>query len=762
MGLAVLTSLGLGGPVVAPALAPAAATPPITPDSTPAVPRTATTSGTSAHRARATARATTPVTIAVARISPSTPTTPKRSSSTQKLRFTLSVTNNGDSTIRGARVLAFRGEPIGNQAALEQSLADTSAPKAEGLDIAPTARVRVDLTPGQLRTFVFTTTAGLANGPGLCLCDNKIYPMTFAVRADDGAGDVLGTTRTYVPSIYRAVEPTRVSWVWPLIDRPHRMRSDTVFTDDALAASVAEGGRLDRALRVLEDVSASGDGVPVTIVVDPELLDELAVMATGKYTVRTGSGKSIRGTGESVATAWLARFTGLLGSDDAMQVSLTPFADPDVQALAGTRIDWTAGLPAEMAARVQDLLGGREPLSDVAWPATGAVGARALADLVASGASTVVLNSTGITPSTADSLPVAVSTLRSGGTRVTAAVISNQLRATTAAAVGPDDGGQADLPRLVSEVAIRSIEADDTPTYAVLAPPRYVDPDPDRASRAILDTSVSPFATAIPLRSLGRYRPEALSTLRVPRSTVGLPGPNLSAAADTDAARPTLDSLLGTSNRSADAETLLESLPQIVQRLTSSAWRPTDDSPFDDGLGPQIATGVARYITGLLTSVRIVRPSSGTYTLGSEESRLPITVENDSSYTVQVQVLVRSQDDLPGYSMTESPETQQIPPNSKLTVRVPSRLDRTGRIPIEAQLLTSTGAALGDEVPLYVRGTVFGTVGVIITVVSGGVLALALLVRFARRVRRLRRQAAQRRGTASRSRAAAGAPGGRA
>ncbi len=59
-----------------------------------------------------------------------------------------------------------------------------------------------------------------------------------------------------------------VGWVWPLLDRPHRLGDDTVFTDDTAGGSFAAGGRLSRVLDVAEQLPAS---VRLTLVVDPEL-----------------------------------------------------------------------------------------------------------------------------------------------------------------------------------------------------------------------------------------------------------------------------------------------------------------------------------------------------------------------------------------------------------------------------------------------------------------------------------------------------------
>ena len=117
---------------------------------------------------------------------------------------------------------------------------------------------------------------------GLCICQNRIYPLYFTVHATDpnGADLVIGAGQTYIPAFGESKpQPVQVSWVWPIIDRPHRLIGDGVFTDDELAASI-DGGRLDRVLAVVE---TAGPLVPMTLVVDPDLIDELAVMSAGPY-----------------------------------------------------------------------------------------------------------------------------------------------------------------------------------------------------------------------------------------------------------------------------------------------------------------------------------------------------------------------------------------------------------------------------------------------------------------------------------------------
>ena len=166
----------------------------------------------------------------------------------------------------------------------------------------------------------FVTRTSRQVGDGLCLCADAIYPLYFTVHYLDTSGTdrTVGTVQTYLPAFGTSTpQPVQVSWVWPLIDRPHRLDSDTVFFDDDLATSVSTG-RLDRALRVVEQVGAA---VPMTLVLDPELLDELAVMSAGRYQVQVSpTARPTAGTGADQAAAWLGRLSAVLTADTGLDV----------------------------------------------------------------------------------------------------------------------------------------------------------------------------------------------------------------------------------------------------------------------------------------------------------------------------------------------------------------------------------------------------------------------------------------------------------
>ncbi|MDT4904451.1 MAG: hypothetical protein QOH52_2467 [Pseudonocardiales bacterium] len=691
--------------------------------------------------AATTGRRTDPVTMSVVSVTPSAP-----AASTKHIPFTvkLRLTNTTNQPIKKVTIVADRGDPIDTQTGLAAVLARTTPPPTPGLQIKPTHTVTVNLAAGATITTAFaTTTSVLDDGTGICICHNAIYPMYLSahITRSGGADQTLGTVGTFLPSFFQQPTPIDVSWVWPLIDRPHRLVDDTVFTDDELASLVAPDGRLSRALQVVETVeSVASARVPLTLVIDPELLDELEVMSTGRYTVRAGSAPAVAGTGQAAATLWLDRLRVVL-QNPAVQVDLTPYADPDVESLTKAGLPWDHVLPSTMSRRIALALGSQAPAMDIAWPASGAVSARTLDTMALSGTSTIILNSAAVAPSTQpNGLPASLGTLKAANGSVTAALTSPQLEKYVGATVSLGGAGAAALPQLTAELAVQAAQAPTTPHFALLAPPRYVDPSVDTAVEVIRETSRSRFSQPVALRSaVGGNLPKTASRLRqVPAGAPGLTDQILANASSVTSRLGSVNTLL--KDPTNVAESLLTALPQAVQRIESSAWR-TDAPNGGRALGIRQAQALSDRVGTILSSVHIIQPKSGTYTLASSNSPLPITVQNELSYPVNVTVQVTTVNDLPGFTAT--PVTKRISPGSTQLIHIPTKIDRSGRIQVQAQLFTKDGVPLGDPIFLSVHSTVLGVVGVVITVVAGGVLVLALLFRILGRFRKRRSPATE-------------------
>jgi hypothetical protein len=678
-----------------------------------------------------------------------TPTVPAASTTARGLSVTLTVTNRSRQTLRDVRIEGERGEPITRQGELDRAIARVAPPSGHIVPIEPTRRVQLSLSPGARQQVIFETTTSIRDDSGLCICADAshqyIYPLYFSAHiARDGAVDQqLGIAGTFVPAFYVPPAPVRVSWVWPLVEQPHRLDDSSsptappLFVDDALAAAVAPGGRLDRALAVVEDAST----VPMTLLVDPETIDELQVMASSPYRVQVDSTKSIPGTGGTAAAAWLARLRTLLANNPALSMQLTPYADPDVDTLTAAGLPWQTGLPPELAARVTTALGGTLPPSTMAWPLGGVSSRPTLDALVHAGVNTVLLNSSAVTPKPpSGGVRPGLARLSVGGTDVAVGLLNSALQKLVSQGVTVGGRGTAVLPTLISELAVRAVQEPQAEHVAVLAPPRWVDPSVAEASRIIRETSSSSFAKPVSLAAAvsGELLPNGRSRLAVVRGTgPTLPPVNLAAVQQVTNDVPALSSLLtpvtpGTLDPRAAA--ILAELPLEGQRLASSAW----SRPSSAAAGEKMARAVTAELSGFLNGVLIVTPSHSSYTLGSSNSPLPITVENNLDYPARISVDVSTVNGLPGF--TAKAQTAVVDAHSKRTIHVDTKVDPIGRIQVLAQLRTPDGQRqLGSAVQMTVRNTQLGVVGVVITIVAGAVLLLALLIRFGRRWRRRRR-----------------------
>ncbi|HEU5266341.1 MAG TPA: hypothetical protein VFU35_06555, partial [Jatrophihabitans sp.] len=666
-----------------------------------------------------------------------TPTSPVISHTPKPLTVRLEVTNRTGNPLSKLTIGAVRGDPIASQRELDKSLAAAPWPD-NGLVIPATHPVRLTLAAHASATVDFRTDTDVPQDAGICLCHQAIYPLFFGVyRGSDSVR--LASAHTYLPVFSSAPAPVRVSWVWPLIDRPHRSTSETVFTDDTLTDLVSSGGRLDKSLTVLERVAARK--VPVTLLIDPDLLDELAVMAAGRYTVQSArSAPRATGSGSAVAAAWLGRLQTLLTNHTNVQVQLTPYADPDVQSLSDRHLTWAPRLAGPtMTSRVQAALAGRPLAFDTAWPAAGALTPATLGTLEKrDGVRTVLLDATGVSQPTESSLPPGLARLKSNRRVVAAGLLTGALQRDAAALLTNANGtGLAALPQLAAEIAVQAAQQPDVEHEVVLAAPRYVDPDPDTAYRTIMDTTHAPYIAATSLTALTATNrlPAATGRLRpVPADRSALPAAIIDEVNESTTALPTVNSLLGT-DPTARA-TLLVGLPRGVQRSTSSAWR------TQRAAGALRADQLTDTFQALIAGVHIVRPTSGSYTLGSSNSTLPITVQNDLPYLVRVKLVVTTVNNVPGFNYTDI-GVQTIQPRTKRTLHLSTEISRTGRIGIEAQLYTPNDQQVGQAVDLSVHSTALGVVGVVITVVAGAVLVIALFVRFTRRFRKRERPTAR-------------------
>jgi hypothetical protein len=508
-----------------------------------------------------------------------------------------------------------------------------------------------------------------------------------------------------------------VTWLWPILDRPHRLVRRDVFFDDELATEVAPGGRLDHLLATLERVAPSHPHL--TVLTDPELIDELAVMTDG-YQVKTGHGV-VAGTGGTVAQEWLNRLRTVL-TDSNIELAWTPFADPAVDTLTRRRMSWTLEMDQAMTDRIQQAIG-RTPQYDINWPVGEVAHRSTLARLVKTGTGTVVLKDLALTAPLADPTS-ALTTIPTASGPITAAVTSAVIEKRMRAVLDPTGPGLAALPALVSELAIQVEPPEQAAHYAVIAPPRMLDVNPTVAARAIEATTETPWSRPIGLsEATASMDVTQRSMVRTDLHTHRISGRVLRTLRYV---LRTVPRLSGIFPDPIDAQTQLGGLRAAVQRCESTGLLPY---PTETLQRAQLLRGIVRHVRN---GVTLVAPAASTYTLTSNDANLPITIRNRLDQDVQVRISTTQPD---GFSASDLDRLHTIPAGSRVDVRVPTHVDRVGLIKISVSLHSPSGLKLGRSLPLTVRSTALGTIGIVITVVAGCVLMLALIVRFIRRLR---------------------------
>jgi hypothetical protein len=665
---------------------------------------------------RAAAQPRTAVSIVLNAMSPRSPDANKPS---QPVTFDVTISNNTDNTYSDVQLSVQRGLPIG-----QQQLLDAAIKQPPGTEFRVPAPLRLpqQLLPRQSLSVSYRTTSN-----DLCLCFDGVYPYALVVRAvsDPSVGPAeVGRLQVFVPSFQNLPKPVQVGWVWPLLDVPHRAVDEDVFLDEQLAGAVGPGGRLDRALRTAELVAGQAR---LTLLVDPDLLDSLAVMArpTG-YRVRSGT-TTVPGTGRRLAADWLARLKLLQAKHD---IVLTAYADPDVNAVTRAGLKFSTALEPQVQARIAPTLNGDFSSDLLTWPAGGALTGKALDALIGGGASTVLLSDAALPgQNETEPRPDALSPLPSAAGQALALVTDSGIQATVARALRPGAAAANDQQTLLAQLAIRAVQQPDRSHFVVIAPDRYVNPDPVAAAQTILAERGSTWGRPIALRTaLATVTPVNRGALQT-----GAERPAAELRAADMAALGRIAQQVSSMNEALHdndaAAALLGGFNNGIQRAQSSAWR-------GNRAGGSALTRILRTrINELTSAVHLVQPAVGTYSLSSANSPVVVTVFNELPRPVTVRVSVSPANGVVGFRAPPV-DMQTIPARSIATIRIPTHVDRLGKFQVVAVLSTPDGRQLGRGVTLNLRATSIGTVTKTITIVAVSVLVLALLRRLVQRVRR--------------------------
>lgn len=491
----------------------------------------------------------------------------------------------------------------------------------------------------------------------------------------------------------KGIEPTPVSWIWPILDTPHR-NIEGAFMDDVLATSLLPQGRLGRMLTAAE-------GRNFTWYIDAELIESVEAMSKG-YSLLDGSD----GVGKSAAIEWLARLRGAIVGHD---VYAAPYGDPDLATFISLKKpNALAALQVIGANRLAKSLG-VSVRSDLAWPSNGIFSSKSLVYLKSAGyTKCIVSRKMSPTPSNETATRTSFAKAEEVDLLIGDEILSEYLKTISIEASN----------HFYAQLAMITAERPTTPRPQVVIPDRMPTLTYSQALVADRELPINEISPAIPVATASPLITPfiTLTALKVaplePRSTSVL---------------PQVESLIA----QFGAVTLPPHLSSTESRLRSTlvlaaAWR---SAPFAGYLFSQSTLKIAERIN------RQARVLPGRYTLTDLNGKVPLTLSNDASVPVNLRLELR-----PTTLRLKQPAAidLQLPAKSHSQVSVPISAYSSGEAFVEARLLDASNHQVGDVVLLQVSISSIPPAAILVTEIAGAALFLAAATQVIRRLRKRR------------------------
>jgi hypothetical protein len=631
-----------------------------------------------------------------------------------------------------------------DQVAQDASLATTTVPGA-------TWQTAGELAPGATANWSIRVRART-----LGMTTFGVYPL--AAEAQSALGTDLATATTYLPYMpakkgahaSSRPSPTKISWAWPLIDKPllNEPWQDncTGPQASALAKSLSSGGRLSNLVQAAALTQATetatatqgassqaaggnpsqnlADTDEITWVVDPALLANARALTTCH---------GVNPRLANAASAWLTKLTAVTAG---RPMTLTPYGDPNVAALInaghgsdvmrsfqlgrtlGTRI-MHRGLSPAAAGDTPTAL---TQAAGIAWSAGGVPGYTTLENLaVVDGVRTVVVAGSAL-PNAPSSV---LQTVNGGGGYIDLLLASDSLTQLLGSAGTAPGSAFATTQKFLAVTALLAAQGQSRPL--VITPPRRWNPPAGLATGLLAATASAPW-----------LRPVSMASLTTARNVRNWPAQDLPPAstAKVSASRTVLRQLRVVNRQIAALESIRATpnpgLYLAVSAAESSAWQGRDDSRVT--VKAMLKT-LANRIGAQQHAVQIV--SEPRITLGGLKGSVPVSIENRLGYAVKVELSLQFSQ-ATGIKITGDPAgLVTVPAHMTQTVRLRVQATEVGSTTITMRLANQSGQLLAAAVPrrMTIQATQVGVLGVIIFAAALGVFLIASAARAVRRGR---------------------------
>ncbi|GAA2213002.1 DUF6049 family protein [Nonomuraea monospora] len=643
-------------------------------------------------------------------ISSITPEAPRNL--TDEIKITGTVRNDTGAPVTGLQVrLRYSNQRLTDRAAMAayqndqstQTLPENVSTRNSYMDLEPlaaggTAQWTITATPVQLGLSQF-----------------GVYPIAVDVAQYSVPQAAQRTFLTYAPATPQKLPRNKIAIALPVIDQPHRATDDAAFVDDKLSQSLAGRGRLADLARIAQSAPST-----VTWVFDPALLDDVNRMSKG-YSVKTKDGEEKK-PASAEAAQWLTTMRSALA---ASPVVATPYADPDVAALAHQGLDTQTQRAVELGGQTARTLLNRNAKTNLAWPADGVLDPDALDLLSVSDVDTVLLNATNLPPQQALlTTPDAAATLDSVNGPVTALVADAEL----SRLFEPGTGTSVALStqRFVAETAMIASEPGQvTPRSLVIAPSRRWNPNPALVTALVKAAGRLPWLQPATLESL---KPAKTST---PRAGLTYTDQDRK----EELSRKYLDPVKDIWSKSQLTSLIMQQKTQsrfdaAVLRLTSSAWRNSTRA------GRSVTNEVKKAVDGRLAEIKITGASPDSpKTLAGSNGVVPISVKNELGVPIELYIDIKSDNPELLTVNFAQPEPLTIGGGQSGTVQVQMNAapDTSGDATVTVQLKTADGQPYGKPQRLTIRTTGYTGIALVIVGAALTVMLAAVVTRLLRR-----------------------------
>ncbi|MEU3721199.1 DUF6049 family protein [Streptomyces sp. NPDC031705] len=650
-----------------------------------------------------------------------TEVTPNAPVKSDTLTISGTVVNNGSETIRNAHVGLRVGPRLGDRSAIGE-VADRKGfrPGVDPGEIDSAFAVKIDsLTSKVGRQFTIKVPVNK-----LELGADGVYQLGVSLSGSTESRpneQVLGIQRTFLPwQPDPAAKRSSLTYVWPLISTTHvtaETGSDElqtpVFLDESLADELRPGGRLERMV-------ALGKDLPVTWVIDPDLLTTVDAMTKG-YRVRSSDpdGKPVQGRNKAVAEQWLSALeTAVQGK----KVVALPFADPDIASLAhrGKDVSGTLGQlrPAtDKAKQAVETVLHVTPSTDFSWPVDGAIDPSIVNVATSAGAHNVLTRSDSLQETGALGYsPTAARPIGAGATAVVAdADLSTAFEGDMTAA---GNSTLAVQRFLAHSLALNLHNSDEPRSYVVTPQRRPSASQADTMATALRGLQAARWTQPSDLEAAAAAKPD-------PGAATQVPGAGLYPEALSKQELP-VSAFEGirTTQNTLDHFKVILSAPDRVEipfgnttnREMSTTWRgrPEEAARYRDQ--------VQDYLIGLTDKVKVIPKSDAT--LSGHSATIPVSVQNGLVQDVHNLVLRVKSANPTRLMFGEGEQEVTVQGGHSQTVKFTANATASGPVEVTVRLYTKDGVPYGKERTFTVEATEITPT--VMLVIAGGVLLLVL------------------------------------